>query len=694
MNITNQVHFISFLVNQEKENPKIIKNTLKILNENETKILSTIIKNFNYNTNKPIDNQEFELLKTKIINTAKKISENTIDPKKIGKKNKEYRNLFKKLEESGKILENFNNVFFDVSADAKRGFFTPFPLLKMKTIEKEGSNKWVFEKKRNFVISKEEIYSKEKFGENLINKLTSMENCNNFINECVLSYYHVLESSCDKLNNLHDTKKTKSLIESQTKHCKKMCADLVSEVKVIATKYGSMENFLNNTNKYISKIKSEDINYDKDAINTITDFVNFSSLFQNFLGNIRQMQIETQTNYDVDDYDELNFTEDKSEVKQNLTNEQISNEIEKIKTEKENLSTITEKFKAGISDEKIENKKNFAYEYQFQSIECLKKINESLKTLHISPILINSDELVTSYFINKIDKTNEESKTFKLSRREIHTTHSYYVIKNQNESPIIIRKQHKSEKDLGMYKTKVEENFIGEGGINIVTKFGQSISDNLIYVTRKSKYENVDEGIMKKSKEDIELFKDSKHILLPKIITCSNRGKTKETLIYPLMENDLLNTFINVKDEPTRNKILSEAVEGIQEMHRMRCVHLDVKAENVLVQKEKDQYKAYVCDIDGRVQFENNEAHFPFMGTPGHVPTKFKNNVQNEVTMSFEDAKLCDAYALLDMIRECEDDNKKYDELLNYTQKIDEQISNGTITSDEIFEKLKELLHT
>jgi serine/threonine protein kinase len=73
-------------------------------------------------------------------------------------------------------------------------------------------------------------------------------------------------------------------------------------------------------------------------------------------------------------------------------------------------------------------------------------------------------------------------------------------------------------------------------------------------------------------------------------------------------------------DEVSAKRLFRQVAEALNFMHSKRCVHLDIKLENVLLIKDKDkQLVAKLCDFEDVIHYDINEI---FICTDGEVGTK------------------------------------------------------------------------
>ncbi|KAJ9182776.1 hypothetical protein P3X46_006732 [Hevea brasiliensis] len=133
-------------------------------------------------------------------------------------------------------------------------------------------------------------------------------------------------------------------------------------------------------------------------------------------------------------------------------------------------------------------------------------------------------------------------------------------------------------------------NKLGEGGFGPVYK-GTLMDGREIAVKRLSK--NSWQGL-KEFKNEVKLIAKLQHRNLVKLLGCCIEGEER-MLIYEYMPNKSLNSFIfdptrgKVLDWPKRFKIVCGIARGLLYLHqdsRLRIIHRDLKASNVLLDKD------------------------------------------------------------------------------------------------------------
>lgn len=77
-------------------------------------------------------------------------------------------------------------------------------------------------------------------------------------------------------------------------------------------------------------------------------------------------------------------------------------------------------------------------------------------------------------------------------------------------------------------------------------------------------------------------------------------GMISVVQVMELADTDLKNFVVDKTSEPYLKKLFMDALNGLKCLHEQKCIHSDIKPENILVLKSSDGgYLAKLCDFDG-----------------------------------------------------------------------------------------------
>ena len=132
-------------------------------------------------------------------------------------------------------------------------------------------------------------------------------------------------------------------------------------------------------------------------------------------------------------------------------------------------------------------------------------------------------------------------------------------------------------------------NKLGEGAYGTVYLAEDSKNNNIKVALKQLKGGTVEEGVPISCLREISLLKELSHINIVKLMDVIHLNSSI-TLVFEYVETDLKELLKKNDNKPLPPKLykslLYQLLKGIQNIHKMKILHRDIKSENLLISKD------------------------------------------------------------------------------------------------------------
>ena len=132
-------------------------------------------------------------------------------------------------------------------------------------------------------------------------------------------------------------------------------------------------------------------------------------------------------------------------------------------------------------------------------------------------------------------------------------------------------------------------NKLGEGAYGTVYLAEDSKNNNIKVALKQLKGGTVEEGVPISCLREISLLKELSHINIVKLMDVIHLNSSI-TLVFEYVETDLKELLKKNENKPLPPKLykslLYQLLKGIQNIHKMKILHRDIKSENLLISKD------------------------------------------------------------------------------------------------------------
>ena len=130
---------------------------------------------------------------------------------------------------------------------------------------------------------------------------------------------------------------------------------------------------------------------------------------------------------------------------------------------------------------------------------------------------------------------------------------------------------------------------LGEGAYGTVFLAEDSKNNNVKVALKQLKGGTVEEGVPISCLREISLMKELSHVNIVKLMDVIHLSSSI-TLVFEYVETDLKELLKKNENKPLPPKLykslLYQLLKGIQNIHKMKILHRDIKSENLLISKD------------------------------------------------------------------------------------------------------------
>ena len=130
---------------------------------------------------------------------------------------------------------------------------------------------------------------------------------------------------------------------------------------------------------------------------------------------------------------------------------------------------------------------------------------------------------------------------------------------------------------------------LGEGAYGTVYLAEDSKNNNIKVALKQLKGGTVEEGVPISCLREISLLKELSHINIVKLMDVIHLSSSI-TLVFEYVETDLKELIKKYENKGLPSKLykslLYQLLKGIQNIHKMKILHRDIKSENLLISKD------------------------------------------------------------------------------------------------------------
>ena len=130
---------------------------------------------------------------------------------------------------------------------------------------------------------------------------------------------------------------------------------------------------------------------------------------------------------------------------------------------------------------------------------------------------------------------------------------------------------------------------LGEGAYGNVFLAEDSKNNNVKVALKQLKGGTVEEGVPISCLREISLMKELSHVNIVKLMDVIHLSSSI-TLVFEYVETDLKELLKKNENKPLPPKLykslLYQLLKGIQNIHKMKILHRDIKSENLLISKD------------------------------------------------------------------------------------------------------------